>query len=47
MPARSLHRPVDNRFLSAIATTGRETVVILRVVDVFRCVCDELRSDLG
>jgi hypothetical protein len=42
----ALRRLVDNRFLSLIATRGRETVGILRVVDVFKYVCDELRSAL-
>ena len=43
----ALRRLVDNRFLSLIATRGRETVGVLRVMDVFRYVCDELRSELG
>ncbi len=43
----ALRRLVDNRFLSLIATRRRETVGILRVADVFRYVCDELRSELG
>ncbi len=43
----AVRRLVDNRFLSLIATAGRETVGILRVVDVFRYVCNELRSQLG
>ena len=43
----ALRRLVDNRFLSLIATRGRETVGILRVVDVFRYVCNELRSELA
>jgi hypothetical protein len=43
----AVRRLVDKRLLSLIATRGRETVAILRVVDVFRYVCDELRSELG
>jgi CBS domain-containing protein len=43
----ALRRLVANRFLSLIVTKGRETVGILRVVDVFHHVCDQLRSDLG
>ena len=42
----ALRRLVDNRFLSLIATRGRETVGILRVMDVFVYVCNELRSEL-
>ena len=42
----ALRRLVDHRFLSLIAMRGRETVGILRVVDVFQHVCDRLRSEL-
>ncbi len=42
----ALRRLVDHRYLSLIATDGRETVGLLRVVDVFRHVCDELRARL-
>lgn len=41
----ALHRLVGNRFLSLIATHGGKAVGILRVVDVFLFVCDQLRSD--
>jgi hypothetical protein len=43
----ALRRLVDNRYLSLIATRGRETVGILRVVDVFSYVCDQLRAKLS
>ena len=43
----ALRRLVDNRFLSLIVTRGRETIGILRVVDVFQHVCDELRAEFG
>ena len=43
----ALRRLVDNRFLSLIVTRGRESVGILRVVDAFLFVCDQLRSELG
>lgn len=40
----ALRRLVDNRLLSLVAMSGSETAGILRVVDVFQYVCDELRS---
>ncbi len=43
----ALRRLVDNRYLSLIATRGRESVGILRVVDVFRHVCEQLRAKPG
>ena len=41
----ALRRLVANRYLSLIATSGRETVGILRVVDVYHHVCKQLRSE--
>ncbi len=43
----ALRRLVNNRFLSLIVTRGGKTVGILRVVDVFQYVCDELRAEFG
>ncbi len=43
---QALRRLVDHRYLSLIATDGRETVGLLRVVDVFRHVCEQLRARL-
>lgn len=40
----AVRRLVDNRYLSLIATRGSNTVGILRVVDVFMYLCEELRS---
>ena len=42
----ALVRLIDRRCLSLIAMRGRETAGILRVVDVFQCVCDALRSEV-
>ena len=39
-------RLIDRRCLSLIATRGRETAGILRVVDVFQYICDALRSEV-
>ena len=43
----ALRRLVDNRFLSLIVVRGPEAVGILRVADVFRHVCNELRETLA
>lgn len=43
----ALRRLVDNRFLSLIVMRGRETAGILRVVDVFQYVCEQLRAESG
>ncbi len=40
----ALRRLVDNGFLFLVARRGRETVGILRLVDVFAHVCDRLRA---
>ena len=44
---QALHRLIKGRFYSLIALRGRRPVGILRVVDVFQYVCEEISESLG